>query len=329
MKVLFIGGTGNISMASSKRAIDKNIDLYLLNRGKSSNSPNGAHSIICDMNNKGEVKHLLKNHRFDVVVNWIAFDESDIKRDYEIFKDKTDQYVFISSASCYQKPLEYPIITENTPLSNPFWDYSRKKIACENILQKLYHQEGFPITIVRPSHTYDKVIPVAIGGWNNYTIIDRIKKGKKIIIHGDGSSLWTITHAKDFAKGFVGLLGNHRAIGESYHITSDEMLTWNQIYKAVADAAGKEANVVYISSDYIGRFDEHVKGSLLGDKAVSVVFDNSKIKKLIPDFKANIPFKEGIRKTVEWFEQDPKRMQFTEEKNQFMDMVIQMYERNT
>lgn len=328
MKVLFIGGTGNISMSCSKKAIDENIDLYILNRGKSSNIPKGAHSIICDINNKDEVKYLVKDHRFDVVVNWIAFDVPDIKRDFEIFKDKTAQYIFISSASCYQKPLEYPIITENTPLSNPFWDYARKKIACENLLQELYHNNNFPITIVRPSHTYENVIPVAIGGWNNYTIIDRIKKGKKIIIHGDGSSLWTITHAKDFAKGFVGLLGQKQAIGESYHITSDEILTWNQIYGAVADAAGKEANVVYIPSDYIGRFDEHVKGSLLGDKSVSVIFDNSKIKKLVPDFEANILFKEGIKRTVDWFEQDNKRMQFTDEKNQFMDKVIQMYERN-
>jgi len=258
-------------------------------------------------------------------VNWVAFGPDDIQRDYELFQDKTDQYIFISSASCYQKPLSHPIITESTPLANPFWEYSRLKIACEDKLMSLYRQKGFPITIVRPSLTYDTVIPVPIGGWTEYTIIDRIKKGKRIIIHGDGTSLWTITHAKDFAIGFLGLLGHQQAIGQSFHITSDELLTWNQIYEAVALTTGKKAEVVYIPSDYLGKFDEHLRGSLLGDKSVSTIFDNSKIRRFVPEFNPVIRFKDGIRNTVKWFEEDSKRMIVNDKTDKFMDTIISSY----
>ncbi len=327
MKVLFIGGTGNISTASSKMAIEKGWDVYLLTRGNSLHIPDGAHNLKADINDTGKVKTLLRDHYFDAVVNWVAFAPKDIKRDYELFKEKTDQYIFISSASCYQKPLSHPVITESTPLSNPFWDYSRQKIACEDTLMSLYREKGFPITIVRPSLTYDTVIPVPIGGWTEYTIIDRIKKGKRIIIHGDGSSLWTITHASDFAIGFTGLLGHQQALGQSFHITSDEILTWNQIYEAVAMAAGKKADIVYIPSDYLGRFDEHLRGSLLGDKAVSTIFDNSKIRRFVPEFNPMIRFKDGIRNTIGWFEEEPDRMIIKEETNEFMDGIINAYTR--
>lgn len=327
MKILFIGGTGNISMASSQRALKKGMDLYLLTRGNSMNAPEGATLIKADINDSEKVKKLLANHYFDVVVNWVAFKPEDINRDFELFRDKTDQYIFISSASCYQKPLSYPVITESTPLVNPFWSYSRDKIACEDRLVSLYREFGFPITIVRPSLTYDTVIPVPIGGWTDYTIIDRIKKGKKIIVHGDGSSLWTITHSIDFARGFVGLLGHQQAIGQSFHITSDEILTWNQIYDAVAMAAGRSAEKVFIPSDYLGGFDADLKGSLLGDKAISTIFDNNKIKSFVPDFKATIRFKEGIKSTVKWFEEDPKRMIMDPKNGKFMDKVIQKYNR--
>ncbi|MDH7604937.1 MAG: NAD-dependent epimerase/dehydratase family protein, partial [Melioribacter sp.] len=222
MKVLFIGGTGNISTSVSKLCIEKGIDLYLLNRGLRENTIEKAKAINGDINNLSEIKEILKDHQWDVVVNWIAFNEKDIERDIELFKNKTKQYIFISSASAYQKPPLNPIITESTPLKNPFWDYSRNKIACEEILNKAYREEDFPITIVRPSLTYDTVIPVAIGGWNEYTIIDRMKKGKNIIVHGDGTSLWVVTHTEDFAKGFVGILGNQYAIGNAFHITTDE-----------------------------------------------------------------------------------------------------------
>ncbi len=327
MKVLFIGGTGNISSASSRLALEKGFDLYLLTRGNSHNIPKGAHILKADINDTSKVKTLLRNHYFDVVVNWIAFGPEDIDRDYELFKDKTDQYIFISSASCYQKPLSHPIITESTPLANPFWDYSRNKIACEDRLVFLYRNKFFPITIVRPSLTYETVIPVPIGGWTEYTIVDRIKKGEKIIIHGDGSSLWTITHARDFAVGFIGLLGHQQALGHSFHITSDEILTWNQIYEAVALAAGREAEIVHIPSDYLGTFDEHLRGSLQGDKAVSTIFDNSKIRRFVPEFNPTIRFKDGIRETINWFEEASERMVIKDETNQFMDHIIETYNR--
>ncbi|MDZ7765825.1 MAG: NAD-dependent epimerase/dehydratase family protein [Melioribacteraceae bacterium] len=269
----------------------------------------------------------MKDHKWDVVVNWIAFTEKDIIRDFNIFKDKTEQYIFISSASAYQKPLQDPIITETTPLENPFWEYSRNKIACERKLTELYNQNEFPITIVRPSLTYDTVIPVAIGGWTEYTIIDRIKKGKKIIVHGDGTSLWTITHAEDFAKGFIGLLGNKKSIGEAYHITSDELLTWDQIYTYVANAVDAEPNIIHIASDFICSIEKSLTGTLIGDKSVSTIFDNSKIKSLVPDFCASIPFKEGIKETIKWFESDSNRMVVNPETNKMIDRIISAYER--
>lgn len=329
MKVLFIGGTGNISTESSRLALKRGVELYLLTRGNSSDLIEGAHYLNADINDQVKVASLLKDHYFDAVVNWVAFEPNDIKRDYELFKDKTDQYVFISSASCYQKPLTHPVITESTPLANPYWDYSRNKIACEDLLVSLYRENGFPITIVRPSLTYDTVIPVPIGGWTEYTIVDRIKNGRKIIVHGDGSSLWTITHARDFAVGFLGLIGHQQALGQSFHITSDELLTWDQIYDAVALAAGNEAEKVFIPSDYLGTFDEQLKGSLLGDKSVSTIFDNSKIRRFVPEFRPLIRFKDGIRETISWFEQKPERMKIDNSTHQFMDHIIDSYLRKT
>ena len=327
MKVLFIGGTGNISTSVSRQAIDRGIELYLLNRGKRISAIPGAQSIVGDMTQSKEVESVLKGHTWDAVVNWIAFTEQDIKRDYELFHGKTKQYIFISSASAYQKPLAFPFVTESTPLANPFWQYSRDKIACEMALNSYYRQEQFPITIVRPSLTYDTVIPVPIGGWMDYTIVDRIKNGKKIIVHGDGTSLFTITHADDFAKGFLGLLSHQQAIGESFHITSDEVLNWNQIYEALAEAVGCEAKVVHIPSDILAAFDEDLRGSLIGDKATSVIFDNTKIKRFVPSFTAIIPLKQGIRRTIKWFEADPARQIIRKETNVWMDKVINQYEK--
>jgi len=327
MKVLFIGGTGNISTSVSKLCIDRGIELYLLNRGIRNAEIPGAGIIKADITQQKEITSVLRNHSWDVVVNWIAFDTNDIERDYELFKDKTKQYIFISSASVYQKPVSHPVITESTPLKNPYWKYSQDKIKCEEKLNSLYRDKDFPITIVRPSYTYDTVIPVAIGGFTEYTIIDRMKKGKKIIVHGDGTSLWTNTHADDFAVGFVGLIGHQQAIGHSFHITSDELLTWDQIYTAVANAAGVEPNIVHIPSDFISTFDEDMRGNLLGDKANSVIFDNSKIKLFVPEYKAVIPFKEGIKKTIAWFEADPSRKLIGKETNEFMDRVINQYEK--
>ncbi len=328
MKVLFIGGTGNISSAVSKMCVERGIDLYLLNRGKSGFEIEDVSEIkgdIAKLDSASAV--LLSGHDWDVVVNWIAFTDDDIKRDVELFRGKTKQYIFISSASIYQKPPVHPVVTESTPLANPFWQYSRDKIACEDELNRVYREEGFPITIVRPSLTYNTVIPVPIGGWTKYNVIDRMKKGKEVIVHGDGNSLWTITHADDFAKGFIGLFGHQQAIGHAFHITSDEILTWDQIYEAVADAVGVKPNIVHIASDWLVEYDESFKGTLTGDKAVSVIFDNSKIKSFVPDFNATIPFNKGIKRTIEWFEADESRMFIDDEYEKFMDDIIKTYKR--
>ncbi len=329
MKVLFIGGTGNISSSVSQLAIEKGIDLYHLNRG---NRPavEGVKEIVTDIRNMELTKKALANHEWDVVVNWIAFTPEHILRDVELFEGKVRQYIFISSASVYQKPpVNYPI-TESTPLKNPYWQYSRDKIACEDLLNNLYRERDFPMTIVRPSHTYNTVIPVTLGGWEEYTVVDRIRKGLPIVVQGDGTSLWTETHADDFAKGFVGLLGNQHAIGEAFHITSDEVLSWNQIYQSLAHAAGCEAKIVHISSKAICDYaDEHnfpsETGNLLGDKSYCAIFDNSKIKRFVPDFVATIPFSTGIRRTLDWFEADPSRMVIKEETNRFQDELIKNF----
>ena len=325
MKVLYIGGTGNISTASSKLAIEQGVELWHLNRGKTGIEIPGVQNITANIYKPEEAREALKDHTWDVVVNWIAFTPEHIKTDLDLFQGKTKQYIFISSASIYQKPPTFPIITESTPLYNPFWQYSRDKIACENLLMEAYQQIGFPVTIVRPSHTYDKTIPVAIGGWTEYTIIDRLKKGKPVIIHGDGTSLWTLTHSDDFAQGFNGLLGNIRAIGHPVHITSDEVLTWNQIYQCVADAAGTELNAVHISTDFISEIAPGEKDGLWGDKSHCAVFDNSKIKSLVPGFTTSVPFSEGIKRTLSWFEADPVRMVVNPDTNAMMDNILNAY----
>lgn len=331
MKVLFIGGTGNISGAISRLAIAQGIELYHLNRGKAkADVPAGIKNIIADIKNSGGVKKALSGLHFDVVVNFIAFTPEDIQRDIDVFTGKTRQYIFVSSASIYQKVGGHPVITESTPLYNPYWEYSRNKIRCEDLLNNEFRTTGFPITIVRPSLTYDTVIPVAIGSWTDYTIINRMKKGKEVIIHGDGTSLWTVTHADDFARAFVGLLGHQQAIGHAFHITSDELLNWNQIYEAVAEAAGAELKAVHIASDFICDVADRlgfteIRGSLLGDKAVSTIFDNSKIKRFVPGFVATIPFKEGIKRTVRWFEADRSRMVINQTNNEFIDNVLKAY----
>jgi nucleoside-diphosphate-sugar epimerase len=331
MKALFIGGTGNISTACSRLALAKGIDLHILNRGRRiPGDLKEATLIKGDINDTVGIGKLLNDEWFDVVVNFIAYTPAEVERDIQLFNKKCDQYIFISSASAYQKPPTHPVITESTPLANPFWDYSRKKIACEELLINAYRLKGFPATIVRPSHTYETVIPVALGSWEDFTIIERIRKGKKVIIHGDGTSLWTITHSRDFAKGFVGLMGHQQSIGHSFHITSDELLNWNQIYQAVADAAGAELKAVHMASDFICREadkigEEWIRGNLMGDKANSVIFDNAKIKGFVPGYVATIPFREGIRSTVEWFDSHPDRIRIDEKNNILLDAILAAY----
>ena len=326
MKVLFIGGTGNISTSVSKLCVERGIELYLLNRGKRGVNIPGTKLIQGDISKPNTVSAELSKHKWDAVVNWIAFTGKDIERDIDLFRKNTRQYIFISSASAYQKPPTFPVITESTPLYNPYWEYSRNKIACEEKLNRAYRDNNFPVTIVRPSHTYDTMIPSSIDDATGFTIVDRMLKGKKIIVHGDGTTLWTITHAEDFAKGFVGLLGHQQAIGHAFHITSDEVLTWNQIYKTIAYAAGIEANIIHISSDFICRIEPSFTGGLLGDKSVCAVFDNTKIKTFVPDFKAVIPFSQGIKRTLNWFEEDPKRKTVNDDANKKIDKIIEVYE---
>jgi nucleoside-diphosphate-sugar epimerase len=326
MKVLFIGGTGFISTAVSRVALVQGFDLYHLNRGQRRVEIEGVKSLVADIHQPESVNAALDGQYFDVIVDWIAYKPEDIERSLALFSGKVKQFIFISSASAYQKPPSFPIITESTPLYNPHWEYSRNKIACEELLNQAYRQDNFPMTIVRPSLTYDPNFPIAIGGWGCYTLADRLKKGKPIIVHGDGSSLWVVTHAEDFARGFLGLVGNDQAIGHAFHITSDEVLTWNQIYETIADALGVKANIVHISSDFIAQVMPQMHGGLIGDKSWSVIFDNSKIKTFVPGFQCVIPFREGIRRTLAWFDADKSRQRVDEKVNQDMDAILAAYQ---
>lgn len=324
MKVLFIGGTGIISSACSELAIKKGIELYHLNRGKSNNirKIDGVKNIYADIRNFNEAREAIKDYSFDVVVEWIAFDIEHIENDIKLFSGKTKQYIFISSASIYQTPPQNLPITEETPLENPIWEYSQNKIACEEVLRKAYRENGFPYTIVRPSHTYDKTLVPIEGG---YTVLDRMKKGLPVVIHGDGSSIWALTHHKDFAKGLVGLLGNEKAINEAFHITSNELLTWETIFRILAKELGVEPKLVYVPSKVIAEYDKRIGDSLLGDKTHSMIFNNSKIKAFVPEFQAEILFKEGAKEIVSWFEEDGKRQIIDEHINELMDKIIKNY----
>ena len=310
MKALFIGGTGTISSGITKQLLEKGCELYLLNRGTRNNAlPVGVKVIKADINDEDQVAKLVENMEFDVVADFIAFEPAQLERDYRLFKGKTKQFIFISSASAYQTPLADYRITEGTPLSNPLWEYSRNKIACEDYLMKQYREQGFPITIVRPSHTYDeRSIPLGVhGSKGSWQVARRMLENKPVIIHGDGTSLWTMTHNSDFAKGFIGLMGNIHAIGESVHITSDETVTWNQIYEIIADALGVKLNAVHVSSEFLAACsNEDYRGGLLGDKANSVVFDNSKLKRLVPEFVATTRLDQGIRQVVQYILDHPE-----------------------
>ncbi len=324
MKVLFIGGTGVISSGCAPLAIERGMELTLLNRGQSIwPAPEGAHLLRGDVRDPAAVKAALGSQSFDAVVDWVAYTPEQVEADLELFRGHTGQYIFISSASAYQKPLASLPISELTPLDNPYWEYSRKKIACEERLTRAYREERYPITIVRPSHTYDAAhIPLQ----GRYTVIERMRKGKKVIVHGDGTSLWVMTHNKDFAKGFVGLLGNPHAIGDAFQITSDELLTWDQIVLTLGRAAGLEPDIVHVPSDLINAFDPEWGAGLIGDKAHSVIFDNSKIKRLVPGFTATIPFSEGAREIIAWHEAHPEHQIIEPEMDAIMDRILSAYE---
>ena len=332
MKVLFIGGTGIISTACTRLALERGIELTLLNRGRhAAQTPPGARAVTADIEDAAAVSRALAGERFDAVVDWIAFEPAQVERDMELFRGRTRQYIFISSASAYQKPAGHYLITESTPLANPYWSYSQQKIACEERLMRAYREEGFPVTIVRPSHTYgDTQIALAVNSWaKSYTAVDRMRRGKKVIVPGDGSSLWVITHNTDFAKGFVGLLGREQTLGHAFHITSDEVMCWDQWYRLTAEAAGVEPNLLHVASDFLAACIPESRGGLTGDKAASVVFDNTKIKRFVPEYCATMPYTLGIRRTIAWFDADPARRQIDEEANARWDRLIDAYERGT
>lgn len=330
MKALLIGGTGTISMAITKLLVKKNWEVYLLNRGsRSSELSDGVNVINADINNEDEVREIIKDMTFDCVGEFIGFVPEQIERDIRLFEGKTKQYLYISSASAYHKPVRDYRITEGTTMANPYWEYSRNKIACEELLMKAYRERQFPITIVRPSHTYDeRSVPLGVHGKNgSYQVLKRMMEGKPVIIHGDGTALWTMTHNSDFAVGYVGLMGNPHAIGEAFHITNDESLTWNQIYQCIADALGVELKPYYVTSKFLSECSDYdLEGSLIGDKANSVVFDNSKLKKAVPEFKATMHYEQGIRMTIENVLSKPELQKLDPEFDEWCDRVIDALE---
>jgi nucleoside-diphosphate-sugar epimerase len=329
MKALFIGGTGIISTACTQLAAERGIDLTLLTRGQHRVAlPAGVKTRTADINDPATLAFGSKD-QFDVVVDWTAMTPAHIERDLALFRGRTRQFVFISSASAYQKPVTHYLITESTPLANPYWEYSRNKIACEERLMRAYREERFPVTIVRPSLTYgDTVVPLVVNSWlKSYTAVDRMRRGQKLIVPGDGTSLWVVTHNSDFAKGFIGLLGHQQALGHAFNITTDEVLTWNQLYQIVGAAAGVEPKLIHIPSDFMAACLPEEQGTLLGDKSVSVVFDNAKIKRFVAGYCATTTFAQGVRRTLQWFDADPARRQIDTDANTAWDKIIASYEK--
>lgn len=316
-KALFIGGTGTISSAVVRRLCQEGgWEVWLLNRGnRSDRAPAGVHQIVADIRDEGAVREALQDMTFDVVSEFVGFTPDQVERDYRLFRGKTRQYIFVSSASAYHKPAAGYRVTEGTALANPYWAYSRNKIACEAFLMGKYREEGFPVTIVRPSHTYDeRHIPLGVHGAKGFwQVIRRMLDGKPVIIQGDGTSLWTVTFNADFAVGYTALMGDRRAIGEAFQITGDETLTWNQIYETIADALGVPLRPYYVSSAFLAAAGKpwgyDFEGSLLGDKATSVVFDNAKLKRIAPDMKTNVPFSQGVRIALDYILSHPEECQ--------------------
>lgn len=327
MKILLIGGSGTISSAVTQKLVSENHQVFVLNRGNNNDRlPSSVHVLVADMANENDVAEIIKDHFFDAVCEFIAFHPSQIERDIRLFSEKTNQYVFISSASAYHKPSVNPYITEGTTLANPYWQYSRDKIACEEVLWNAYRKNNFPMTIVRPSHTYDeRHIPLGVHGKKGFwQVIQRMLENKPVIVQGDGTSLWTLTHNTDFAEGFVGLLGNPKALGEAFHITSDESLTWNQIYQEIAKALHVPLKLYHVSSDFLSAVGKQYdfEGSLIGDKSTTVIFDNSKLKSVVPTFSAKVPFRKGVRLTLEYLEKHPECKVLDAEFDLFCDQVI-------
>lgn len=334
MKALFIGGTGTISTAIVKRlASDPAWEVWVLNRGNRADVlPENVHQIVCDISNEKEAEEKLSGMTFDVVNEFIGFTLDQVERDYRLFNGKTKQYMYISSASAYNKPSANYVITEGTTLANPHWEYSRNKIKCEEFLMKKYREEGFPVTVIRPSHTYDeRNVPLGVHGKKGfYQVIKSMMEGRQVIIQGDGTSLWTVTHNSDFAIGYTGLMGNRHAIGEAFQITGDEVLTWNQIYQTIADALGVKLNAYHVSSEYLSavgdKYGFDFEGSLIGDKAVSVVFDNGKLKRVVPMMQTKVPFSIGVRQSLDYVLSHPECQVEDPEFDAWCDKVINSLE---
>ena len=332
MKALFIGGTGTISSAISALCVRRGWDLTLLNRGNAdARVTEGAHVIHVDIHDETAAREALEGQTFDVVADFIAYTPDDVARDIRLFAGRTAQYFFISSASAYQKPLSSPWITEGTPLCNPYWEYSRLKAACEDVLIRAYREQGFPITIIRPSHTYcQRSVPVALHGpAGSFQVLERMRTGKPVIVPGDGLTLWTLTHSDDFAVAFVGLMGNVHALGEVFHITGDESLTWNQVYGSIGAALGVKPRLVHIASETLGALCQSYVGSLLGDKSNTVIFDNAKIKRAVPGFVAAKRFDQGVREAVDYIYSHPECQRLDPAFDAWCDQVIEGYERLT
>ncbi|MEG0863159.1 MAG: SDR family oxidoreductase [Clostridia bacterium] len=332
MKALLIGGTGTISTAISQRCVELGWELTLLNRGHSEKLvPKGARVLKADINDESAVLAALGDEHFDAVADFIAFTPEQVKRDMRLFANRTAQYFFISSASAYQKPLSSPWINEGTPLANPYWEYSRNKIACEELLMKAYREQGFPVTIIRPSHTYGNAgVPVALHGKNgSFAVLERMRTGRKVIVPGDGLTLWTLTHNTDFAVAFCGLMGNVHAKGEVFQITSDESLTWNQIYEAIGAALGVKPQLVHIASDTLAQLNPEFVGQLIGDKSNTVLFDNAKVKRAVPEYQAVKRFDRGVRETVQYIYAHEECRKPDPDFDFWCDAVIEGYEHMT
>ena len=332
MRILMIGGTGTISSAITRQLAESEHELWLLNRGNRQNEvPENVKQLHVDINDEAEVLRLIGDTQFDAVCEFIGFVPEQVERDHRLFAGRTRQYVYISSASAYNKPARHHVIMEGTTLANPHWEYSRNKIACEELLMKYYREEGFPVTIVRPSHTYcEKSVPLGLHGTKgSWQVLKRMLEGKPVLIHGDGSSLWTMTFNTDFARGFIGLLGNPHAIGEAFQIMSDESLTWTQIYSVVAQCLGTTLKPYYVSSAFLAEIapkEYDVEGNLIGDKAVSVVFDCSKLKRVVPGFQATVRFEEGVRRCIQYILNHPECQQPDPEFDAWCDKVIEVME---
>lgn len=330
LKALLIGGTGNISLSISRQLLAMGVELHLLNRGHKSGLLTGARQLAADINDEAAVAKLLAGEHYDVIAQFITFTPEQARRDIRLFQGHCRQFIFISSASAYQKPPRSPFFTESTPLHNPFWQYSRDKIACEELYMQAYREQDFPVTIVRPSHTYgERALPLAIHGSKGaWQVLKRMLEGKPVLMPGDGTTLWTVTTSEDFGRGFIGLMGNQHAIGEAFHITSDELLTWNQIHQTVADILGKPFKPCYVPTSLLSRIKgANWTGPMYGDKSNCVMLDNSKIKAFVPGFCCPTRFEQGARQSVHHFLHEPALQQADPAFDQLCDQVVALMEK--